>query len=65
MAVFTNYLKPTSFVIFLLYITDPVKREKEYAVITGGNRGIGWFTVKGLVESGMKVIVGKCITVIT
>ncbi len=51
--------------IFLFYITDPVKREKEYAVITGGNRGIGWFTVKGLVESGMKVIVGKCIIVFT
>ncbi|EFX86945.1 hypothetical protein DAPPUDRAFT_312400 [Daphnia pulex] len=39
-------------------LQNPLKREKEYAVITGGNRGIGWFTVKGLVESGMKVIVG-------
>ncbi|XP_032781983.2 retinol dehydrogenase 11 [Daphnia magna] len=39
-------------------LEDPLKREKEYAVITGGNRGIGWYTVKGLVESGMKVIVG-------
>lgn len=38
---------------------DPLKREKEYAVITGGNRGIGWYTVKGLVESGMRVIIGK------
>lgn len=38
---------------------DPVDRKGEYAVITGGNRGIGWYTVKGLVENGMKVIVGK------
>lgn len=39
-------------------LENPLKREKEYAVITGGNRGIGWYTVKGLVESGMRVIVG-------
>ena len=38
---------------------DPIKRDGEYAVITGGNRGIGWHTVKGLVNSGMKVIVGN------
>jgi len=34
------------------------RREGEYAVITGGNRGIGWYTVKGLTDAGMKVIVG-------
>lgn len=34
-------------------------RKGEYAVITGGNRGIGWYTVKGLVGAGMKVIVGE------
>jgi dehydrogenase/reductase SDR family protein X len=39
-------------------LENTVKRNGEYAVITGGNRGIGWYTVKGLVESGMKVIVG-------
>jgi len=38
--------------------SDSVNREGGYAVITGGNRGIGWYTVKGLVNSGMKVIVG-------
>ena len=38
---------------------DPIQRENEYAVITGGNQGIGWFTIKTLVESGMTVIVGK------
>ena len=35
------------------------KREGEYAVLTGGNRGIGWHVVKGLVDAGMKVIVGN------
>lgn len=40
-------------------IIDAVNREGKYAVITGGNRGIGWYTVKGLVASGMKVVVGK------
>lgn len=39
-------------------IKNPVNRQGEYAVITGGNRGIGWHTVKKLVDSGMKVIVG-------
>ena len=47
-------------VIFYLKLNlDAIKREGEYAVITGGNRGIGWHTVKGLVKAGMKVIVGK------
>jgi dehydrogenase/reductase SDR family protein X len=40
-------------------LTGPINREKEYVVVTGGNRGIGWSTVKALAESGMKVIVGK------
>jgi len=39
-------------------LNDAVNREGEYAVVTGGNRGIGWYTVKGLVDAGMKVIVG-------
>jgi len=39
-------------------LKDTVNREGEYAVVTGGNRGIGWHTVKGLVHAGMKVIVG-------
>lgn len=39
-------------------LLDTVNREGEYAVVTGGNRGIGWYTVKGLVDAGMKVIVG-------
>lgn len=38
-----------------------MSRSGEYAVITGGNRGIGWFVVQGLVTAGMKVIVGKSI----
>jgi dehydrogenase/reductase SDR family protein X len=42
-----------------LFQTDPIRRKNEYAVITGGNQGIGWFTIKALVESGMKVIVGR------
>jgi len=42
---------------------DTVNREGEYAVVTGGNRGIGWHTVKGLVDAGMKVIVGTIIEV--
>ncbi|XP_046647110.1 retinol dehydrogenase 12-like isoform X2 [Daphnia pulicaria] len=42
----------------VLPLKDPLKREEEYAVITGGNQGIGWFTIKALVKSGMKVIVG-------
>jgi NADP-dependent 3-hydroxy acid dehydrogenase YdfG len=45
---------------FFYFHADPLKREEEYAVITGGNQGIGWFTIKALVKSGMKVIVGKC-----
>jgi len=45
--------------IFSYTPTDPISREKEYVVVTGGNRGIGWSTVKALAESGMKVIVGK------
>ena len=40
-------------------IQDPVNRQNEYAVITGGNRGIGWYAIQGLVASGMKVIAGK------
>ena len=43
----------------IVCIKDPIKRDGEYAVITGGNRGIGWHTVKGLANAGMKVIVGK------
>ena len=38
---------------------ETVDRKGEYAVVTGGNRGIGWYTVKGLADSGMNVIVGK------
>lgn len=37
---------------------DPVNRQGEYAVITGGNRGIGFYTLHGLLTSGMKVIAG-------
>ncbi len=37
---------------------DPVNRRGEYAVITGGNRGIGFYTLLGLVSAGMKVIAG-------
>lgn len=44
-----------------LFISDPINRQGEYAVITGGNRGIGWHTVKKLVDSGMKVIVGMSV----
>ncbi|EFX86946.1 hypothetical protein DAPPUDRAFT_312401 [Daphnia pulex] len=43
---------------FVQPIKSPINREKEYVVVTGGNRGIGWSTVKALAESGMKVIVG-------
>ncbi|XP_057379880.2 dehydrogenase/reductase SDR family member on chromosome X-like isoform X1 [Daphnia carinata] len=39
-------------------LEDPLTRKNEYAVITGGNRGIGWETAKILAESGMKVIIG-------
>lgn len=39
--------------------SDPVNRKGEYAIITGGNRGIGLYTLLGLQASGMKVIAGK------
>ncbi|KAI9555092.1 hypothetical protein GHT06_017607 [Daphnia sinensis] len=39
-------------------LNDPVNRQGEYAVITGGNRGIGFYTIHGLLTSGMKVIAG-------
>ena len=45
------------------YITfhssDPINRQGEYAIITGGNRGIGFYTLLGLQASGMKVIAGE------
>ena len=51
----SNFLQQPS-ISFILLAT--VNREGEYAVVTGGNRGIGWHTVKGLIDAGMKVIVG-------
>jgi dehydrogenase/reductase SDR family protein X len=40
-------------------LSDPLNRQGEYAIITGGNRGIGFYTLLGLQASGMKVIAGK------
>ena len=40
-------------------LSDPLNRQGEYAIITGGNRGIGFHTLLGLQASGMKVIAGK------
>lgn len=42
-------------------LSDPLNRQGEYAIITGGNRGIGFYTLLGLQASGMKVIAGKLI----
>ena len=35
--------------------------EGKVAVVTGGNKGIGYETVKGLCKAGMSVIMGKCL----
>lgn len=35
-----------------------MNRREEYAIITGGNRGLGFYTLLGLQASGMKVIAG-------
>ncbi|XP_046437170.1 short-chain dehydrogenase TIC 32 B, chloroplastic-like [Daphnia pulex] len=39
-------------------LNDPINRREEYAIITGGNRGLGFYTLLGLQASGMKVIAG-------
>jgi hypothetical protein len=43
---------------FTFRSSDPVNRREEYAIITGGNRGLGFYTLLGLQVSGMKVIAG-------
>jgi dehydrogenase/reductase SDR family protein X len=43
---------------FTFCSSDPMNRREEYAIITGGNRGLGFYTLLGLQASGMKVIAG-------
>ena len=38
----------------------PMSAEKKWAIVTGGSRGLGFETAKGLIESGMFVyLIGK------
>ena len=47
----------TSFL--LSYLTEIPSKEGKVAIVTGGNTGIGYETVKGLCQAGIYVVIGK------
>lgn len=51
-AFFTNFLS-------LYFVSEIPRKENKVAIVTGGNAGIGYETVKGLCKAGVSVIMGK------
>lgn len=45
--------------ILLIFFIEIPKQETKVAIVTGGNAGIGYETVKGLCQAGVSVIMGK------